>query len=207
MAAPLSGAKLFRLKCAFFAVCLYPVWRWVYLAMTDGLTANPAEFLIRSSGIWCLVLLLLSLSITPLRQLTGQSTWIRLRRMAGLFSLFYGLLHTFAWALWEQGLSLVLMWQDFLQRPFITIGVIALFFMLLLGVTSTNGWMRRLGRNWQRLHRLVYPAAVLVLVHFYLIRMGKNNFADVWIYSAVLVFLLGFRLVRYWQRTVLVQRQ
>ncbi|MCX5592163.1 sulfite oxidase heme-binding subunit YedZ [Alcaligenes endophyticus] len=207
MATPLGGTALKRLKCGFFIVCLYPVWRWFYLAWTDNLTANPPEFLIRSSGVWCLVLLFLSLSITPLRHLTGQSALIRLRRMAGLFSLFYGLLHTVAWSLWEQDLSLLLMWQDLIQRPFVTVGAVALLFMLLLGITSTHGWMRRLGRNWQRLHRLVYLAAILALLHFYLMRLGKNNFLDVWIYSAVLAVLFGMRIWWRWQRHASAQRE
>ncbi len=196
----LDARSMTRFKAIFFVLCLYPLVRWLYLAWEDSLTANPPEFLIRSSGIWCLVLLCVTLSITPLRRWTGQASLIRLRRMAGLFSLFYAVLHTFAWALWEQGLSWKLMWQDVCQRPFVAWGVVAVLLMLWLGITSTQAWMRRLGKNWQRLHRAVYGIALLSLWHFYLIRLGKNNFSEVWVYGAIIAVLLLLRVLWAWQR-------
>jgi sulfoxide reductase heme-binding subunit YedZ len=186
-----------RLKPWFFALCLYPLARWVWLGLDDGLTANPQEFLIRSSGIWALAALCLTLAITPLRRLLDLPALVRHRRMLGLFAFFYTVLHVWAWAYWERGWSLGSMWADILQRPFIAIGAIAALALLALAGTSTRGWVRRLGRQWQALHRLVYPAAILSVWHFWLIRTGKNNFFEPYVYGAVVAVLLLARVILY----------
>lgn len=183
-------------KPLLFIACLYPIGRWLWLGYSDGLGANPPEFLIRSSGIWALVLLVLTLVVTPLRRLLKQPALVRTRRMVGLFAFFYTCLHVLAWAYWERNGSLSLMWDDIVQRLFITIGVLATLPMLLLAVTSTHGWMRRLGRNWQRLHRVVYVVAALSVWHFWLMRAGKNDFTEPYVYGAVIIALLLARLVR-----------
>lgn len=183
-----------RFKPVVFALCLYPALRWIWLGFHDGLTANPPEFLIRSSGIWALVALCLTLSVSPLRRILRLPALIRLRRMLGLYSFFYTVLHVLAWAYWERGWSLGAMWQDIMQRPFVAIGTIAFAPMMALALTSTHGWMRRLGARWQALHRLIYPIAILSVWHFWLVRSGKNDFAQVLVYGAVLAALLGFRL-------------
>lgn len=177
-----------------FLLSLYPVFYWVWLGFNDGLTANPPEFLIRSSGIWALVALALTLAVTPLRRLMQQPALLRYRRMLGLFAFFYSALHVIAWAYWERGGSFAAMWQDILARPFITLGAIAMVPMLLMALTSTHGWIRRLGRGWQRLHYSIYPIAVLSVVHFWLIRAGKNNFFEPYVYASVFALLLLFRI-------------
>src|SRR5690606_34166668 len=145
-----------RAKPLVFLLGLYPLLRWVWLGFSDGLGANPPEFLIRSSGIWALVALGATLAVTPLRRLIAQPALVRLRRMLGLFAFFYTFLHLLGWAFWERSGSFALMWEDVVQRTFITVGMLAFIPMLALALTSTQGWMRRLGRSWQTLHRSVY---------------------------------------------------
>ena len=181
-----------------FILGLYPLALWTGLGLTDGLTANPPEYLIRSSGEWALVGLCLVLAASPLQKLLHLDFLLRHRRMVALYSFFYAGLHVLGWAFWEQGLLPAAMWSDIVNRLFITVGTVAVVLMVPLAFTSTRGWMRRLGRNWKRLHRLVYVVAGLELWHFWLVRAGKNNFDRVWVYIAVVALLLIFRLV--WQR-------
>lgn len=183
-----------RIKPLIFLLGLYPLLRWLVLGFTQGLGANPAEFLIRSSGIWALVALWLTLSITPLRRLLGQPALVRLRRMLGLFAFFYTSLHVLGWAWWDCGASLSAIWDDVLQRTFITLGMLAFVPMAVLAATSTQGWMRRLGRHWQTLHRTVYIIAALSVWHFWLMRAGKNDFFEPALYGWILTGLLLVRL-------------
>lgn len=188
-----------RFKPLLFLVCLLPLLRWFWLGFTGGLGANPPEFLIRSSGIWALVALMLVLSVTPLRRLMGQPALVTVRRMLGLYAFFYSLLHTLGWALWEANLSLSFMVEDIIGRTFITLGALAFVPMTLLAITSTRGWIRRLGRRWQRLHQSVYAIGILSVWHFWLMRTGKNDLAEPWVYAALLAALLLFRVVWYFR--------
>jgi sulfoxide reductase heme-binding subunit YedZ len=187
-------------KVALFVLCLYPVVRWFWLGASAGLTANPPEFLIRSSGIWALVLLCLTLCITPLRRLLNKPALVRYRRMLGLYAFFYTVLHVVAWGWWDRGGVWRAMWDDIGERTFILIGVVATVMLVPLALTSTQGWMRRLGRNWARLHTLVFPAAILSVWHFYLMRAGKNDFFEPNVYAAVLIALLGVRVAYRWHK-------
>ena len=195
MAARWTPQQVGRFKPVLFLAGLYPLIRWIWLGLHDGLSANPPEFLIRSSGIWALVALCLTLAVSPLRRYLGQPALLRCRRMLGLFAFFYTVLHVLAWAWWEMGWSVTAMWDDFMQRPFIAIGVMAVLPMVALAVTSTRGWMSRLGPRWHSLHRTIYAIAILSVWHFYLLRAGKNDFAEVYAYAAVLAVLLLLRLV------------
>ena len=189
-----TARQVGKFKPLIFLLLLYPLFRWVWLGLAGGLGANPPEFLIRSSGIWALVALGLTLSITPLRRIIDQPALVRTRRMLGLFAFFYTCLHLLGWALWERGWSLASMWDDVVQRTFITVGMIAFVPMLALALTSTRGWIHRLGRNWQRLHRSVYAIAALSVWHFWLVRAGKNDFFEPYVYGALLAVLLLVRL-------------
>ena len=195
-----TARHMARIKPLLFIVGLYPLLRWLWLGFHDGLTANPPEFLIRSSGLWALVALCLTLAVTPLRRWLNQPALVRCRRMLGLFSFFYAALHVMAWAYWEQGLLWSAMWHDIIQRTFIAVGVVAVLPMLALAITSTHGWMRRLGAGWQTLHRLVYAIAVLSVWHFWLVRAGKNDFAEVYIYAGITAALLLVRWLPAWLR-------
>lgn len=190
-----TAAQLARIKPIIFLLCLVPLLRWIWLGNQGQLTANPAQFLILSSGLWALVMLMLTLAVTPLRRIIKQPALIGLRRMLGLFSFFYTVLHIAGWAVWEHNGWLGLMWHDVINRTFITVGAIATVPLCALALTSTRGWMRRLGSRWQQLHRSIYLIAILSVWHFWLVRAGKNDFADVYAYGALLGILLGWRLV------------
>jgi sulfoxide reductase heme-binding subunit YedZ len=191
----LSAAAVGRFKPVLFLLGLFPLARWVWLGFNDGLTANPVEFLTRSAGTWTFVCLLVTLGITPLRRLAGQPALVRLRRMCGLFTFFYGLLHFLSWAGWDRGFDPASMLHDVGERPFITVGFAAFVLMSALAVTSTNAAMRRLGRRWQQLHRLVYLIGLLALLHLWWHKAGKHDFTQPVVYGSVLAVLLGWRLV------------
>lgn len=195
----LSVRTLDRAKIVLFAAGLFPLARWIWLTMQNDLTANPVEFLSRSSGTWTLVCLLVTLSVSPLRQWLQQPALLRWRRMCGLFTFFYASLHALAWAWWDQGFEWAPMLSDVWKRPFIMVGMAAFLTMSLLAITSTQGWMRRLGRRWQQLHRFIYAIALLGLLHYYWHKSGKNDFTTVTIYAAVMALLLGWRLWRLWR--------
>lgn len=186
--------QLARVKPLIFLLCLYPLLRWLWRGSQGDLTANPAQFLILSSGLWALVMLLATLGITPLRRMLDQPALIGLRRMLGLFSFFYTVLHIAGWAWWEHQLLADLIWQDVLNRTFITVGVLATLPLFALALTSTRGWMRRMGSRWQTLHRSIYLIALLSIWHFWLVRAGKNDFFEPYVYGGVLAVLLGLRL-------------
>lgn len=188
-------------KPALFLLALLPLAWLVFAAATDRLGANPAEALIRSGGDWTLRLLCLTLAATPLRQLTGWSALARFRRMLGLFTFFYALLHFLSYAWLDMGFDLTAIVADIAKRPFILVGTAALLLLLPLAATSFNRAIRALGaKRWQALHRLVYGIAGLALLHFFWMRAGKNDFGEVAVYAAVVAMLLGWR-VWHWLRT------
>lgn len=192
----LSPKFIDRAKIGLFLLGLYPLLRWIWLGFHQQLTANPIEFLTRSSGTWTLVCLLVTLSISPLRQLLSQPLLLRWRRMCGLFTFFYGSLHMLTWAGWDQGFSVTAMLTDIWKRPFILVGASAFTGLLLLAMTSTKGWMRRLGRHWQTLHRLIYLIAMLAILHYYWHKSGKSDFSTVLVYAVITAILLLWRVYR-----------
>ena len=190
-----------RLQAALFVVALLPLARLFYLGAAAGLGANPVEFVIRSLGTWALVALVVTLSITPLRLATGWAWPMRLRRMFGLFAFFYAALHLLAYLWLDQWFDMAAIWADVLKRPYITAGFVAMVLLVALAVTSSNGWVRRLGgRNWQRLHRLVYPIAVLAVVHFWWQKAAKNDVGEPLLYAVLIGLLLGVRALRWARR-------
>jgi methionine sulfoxide reductase heme-binding subunit len=184
-------------KPLLFVLCLLPLAWLVYGVLADQLGANPQEALIRSTGDWTLRFLCLTLTITPLRQWSGWSALARLRRMLGLYTFFYGVLHALAFAWLDMGLDIQLILADIAKRPFILVGTLALLTMLPLAATSFNAAIKRLGAaRWQALHRVVYATALLAILHFFWMRAGKNDFAEVAVYAGVIGVLLGWRLWR-----------
>lgn len=179
------------IKPIVFVLCLLPLLR---LGLLFGDAVNPIELLTRSTGTWALVGLLLTLSITPLRQITGWSWLQSLRRMLGLYAFFYAVLHFITYIWLDQFFDLSAIVQDIIKRPFITIGFAAFLLLIPLAVTSTNGWMRRLKRNWGRLHRLIYLIAPLAVIHY--VWLVKKDLTQPLLYAAVLVLLLGWRVWR-----------
>ena len=191
------------LKPTLFGLCLLPLAWLTFAAATDRLGANPAEALIRAGGDWTLRALCLTLAVTPLRQLTGWSALARLRRLFGLFTFFYGVLHFLSFAWLDMGFDIAAITRDIGKRPFILVGSTALLLMLPLAATSFNRAIRALGaRRWQRLHRLIYAVALLALLHFFWMRAGKNDFDEVFIYAAIIGVLFGWRIVQALRRRV-----
>ena len=187
-------------KPLLFVLALLPLAWLLDGAIANTLGANPAEALIRSTGDWTLRWLCLTLAVTPLRQLTGWHALARLRRMLGLFTFFYGVLHFLCFAWLDMGFDPEAILKDIPKRPFILVGTLALALMLPLAATSSNRAIRALGtKRWQALHRLVYATALLALLHFFWMRAAKNNFAEWSVYAALMAVLLGWRLWR-WQR-------
>lgn len=187
-------------RALLFAAALLPLARLVALGFTGGLGANPVEFVIRSLGTSALVMLVLTLSVSPLRWATGWAWPMRLRRMLGLFAFIYALLHFTAYLWLDLWFDWAAIWKDVVKRPYITVGFAALLLLVPLAVTSTHGWVRRLGgRNWQRLHRLVYPIAVLAVLHFWWQKAAKNDLAEPLLFALLVAALLGVRLLR-WAR-------
>jgi len=155
------------LKSAVWLLGLGPLlWMGIRFA-TDGLGANPIESVLHWAGRWTLILLLAGLSVTPLRRLSGWNRIIKVRRLLGLFAFFYACLHLFIYLGLDQGFAWSFIVEDVVERPFITVGAGAFLLLVPLAVTSTKGWIRRLGKRWRRLHRLVYLAASLGALHFY----------------------------------------
>ena len=184
-------------KPLVFVLCLLPLAWLVWGAATDQLGANPAEALIRGLGDWTLRFLCLALAVTPLRLHTRTPQLARYRRMLGLFVFFYACLHLLAYGWLDMGLQVADIGRDILKRPFILVGFAAWLLLVPLALTSTNGAVRRLGgKAWRALHRLVYVIAPLALLHFFWMRAGKNNFAEVAIYALILGGLLAWRVVR-----------
>ncbi len=196
--AALPASQFNRLRALLFAAALLPLARLFALGATGGLGANPVEFVTRSLGTWALVMLCVTLAITPLRWLTGWAWLVRLRRMAGLFCFFYATLHLTTYALLDHWLDLAAIWADIVKRPFITAGFAAFVLLLPLALTSTNGMVRRLGaKRWQQLHKLVYLIALIAILHYWWHKAGKNDFGEASVYAAVVGVLLGARLLRW----------
>ena len=189
---------LVAFKAALFALCLVPFARLLFIAYTDRLGANPIEFVIRSLGTWTLTLLLITLSITPLRRLTGWNSLIRVRRLLGLFVFFYACLHFLTYAGVDQSFDLSAILADVIKRPYITVGFTCLVLLIPLAVTSTNAMQRWLGgRRWQRLHRVVYLIAAGGVLHYF--QLVKKDITQPVLYGLVLGVLLGMRLWWRWQ--------
>ena len=182
-------------KPLVFVLCALPCAWLVWAALADKLGANPAEALVRATGDWSLRTLCLVLAVTPLRVLTGTPALARFRRMLGLWVFFYAALHFVCYAVLDQGLDVATIVRDVAKRPFILVGSLALVLLALLAATSTQRAMRALGgRRWQALHRAVYAVAALALLHFFWMRAGKRNFAEVAVYAVILGLLLGWRM-------------
>ena len=172
----------------------------VYATFNNLLGPNPAEALSRQTGDWTLRGLCLVLAITPLRVMLQAPGLLRLRRTVGVATFVYACVHLLCYAWFDQGFDLTDIWRDILKRPFIWLGFSAWVLMLPLAATSFNTAIRWLGgRRWQALHRLVYAAALLSVLHFFWMRTGKNDFAEVWVYAAILGVLMAWR-VWWWRQ-------
>jgi sulfoxide reductase heme-binding subunit YedZ len=182
-------------KPLVFVLSLLPFCWLAFGAITNRLGANPAQYLDRATGDWTLRFLCLTLAVTPLRVVAGLPPLARFRRMLGLFTYFYVVLHFFAYAWFDQGFDLTEVGKDIGKRPFIMVGFGAFMMLTPLAATSFNRAIKALGvKQWQALHRCVYLIAVLGILHFFWMRAGKRDFDQVFLYGAILAVLLGWRL-------------
>jgi methionine sulfoxide reductase heme-binding subunit len=181
-------------KPLVFVLCLLPFAWLAYGAFTDGLGANPAEYLIRATGDWTLRFICIVLAVTPLRVMTRTNALARFRRMLGLFAYFYVVVHLLSYSLFDMGFDIPEIAKDIAKRPFILVGFSAFVLLTPLAATSFNRAIRAMGaKRWQMLHKLVYVIAGLGLLHFFWMRAGKNDFAEVFVYAAIVALLLGWR--------------
>ena len=183
-------------KPLIFALCLSPAILVVTDAfeVTGDLGANPVEAIQDRFGIWGLRFIMITLLVTPLRQITGRSWLARFRRMLGLFAFFYALMHFLTWLLLDQGLLMSAIAEDITKRPFITLGFAAFLVLIAMAGTSTNGIRRRMGRHWQQLHYGIYLVGILGVWHFWW--QVKLDTSEPALYAAILAALLGYRLFR-----------
>ena len=179
------------LKRAIFAAALIPAAALIVDAFRGRLTANPIDYITDTTGDWALRLLMITLCITPIRRITGWNPIIQVRRMLGLFSFFYATLHFLTWSVLDWFFDFRQMGSDIVMRPFITLGMATFLMLLALAVTSTRASIRRLGRKWTQLHRLIYAASITALTHFWLV--GKVLLTEVTYWAVALSLLLGFR--------------
>jgi methionine sulfoxide reductase heme-binding subunit len=182
-------------KAAVFAACLLPLATLVWRTLEGDLGANPIEAVTLATGRWTLRLLLVTLAITPIRRVTGWNRLIAIRRMLGLFAFFYATLHFTIYLAIDQFFDWETIVEDVTKRPFITAGFAAFVLLIPLAATSTKGWIRRLGRRWQQLHRLIYVSAILAVIHF--IWKVKSDLRDPLFYATILAILLVAR-AGYW---------
>ena len=190
-------------KLILFAACLVPAALLAYRAFVTGdLGINPVETLTHETGQWALRLLLVTLAVTPVRRLTGWNRVIGFRRMLGLFAFFYAILHLSIWVVFDHYFTLSTMVEDIVKRPFITMGTLSLVLMLPLALTSTKWAIRKLGRRWQQLHRLVYLSAIAAVVHF--LWKEKVIIDETLMYAGILAALLLIRVAIAWRRRAAV---
>ncbi|HEY0906127.1 MAG TPA: protein-methionine-sulfoxide reductase heme-binding subunit MsrQ [Methylophilus sp.] len=188
-ASPQQFVRWFK-RLIWLGACL-PIARLFYLGLTDGLGANPVEFVERSTGTWGLVFLLLTLSMTPLKTLTQQAWWLALRRLLGLWMFAYACLHLWCYLWLDYQFDWQEISQDILKHPYVLVGVSALLLTLPLALTSNQAAIRKLKQRWKRLHQLVYLIAPLVLLHFWW--LVKKDLTEPIVYSLLFALLMGLR--------------
>jgi methionine sulfoxide reductase heme-binding subunit len=182
-----------RVRILTFSLCLIPFLVLVFKVFQSDLGPDPAKELALLTGEWAINFLLLALAMTPLRQLSGRVEFAQRRRMVGLFALFYASAHFMVWVVFLLGLRWGAIIEEVVERPYITVGFSSFLILVALGVTSPRAMVRRLGKNWRRLHRLVYVAGVLAVVH--LVWIVRTDLSQAFIYGVLLVVLLGWRVV------------
>ena len=197
MAKPKTSVPLIAAKTLVHALALTPLsilaWQFydVWQTGSDALGADPVAEIEHRTGLWALRLLMVALAITPLRQLTGKPVLIRFRRMVGLYAFFYACLHLTAYLTLDLRGYWTQIFEEIVKRPYITVGFVAWLLLVPLAITSTQGWIRRLGRNWGKLHKAVYAVGVLAVLHFWW--LVKSDIREPLLYAAILAVLLGWR--------------
>ncbi len=181
-------------KIVIFINSLIPLALLGWDAFRGNLGANPIEYFLRTTGVLTLIFLLITLLITPLRKLYGWNQLIKFRRMLGLYAFFYAFLHLVTYSVFDKSFNLTAIVEDVWNRPFIAFGMAAFVLLIPLAVTSTNAMIKRLGKNWQKLHRLTYFAAIGGIIHFFMIQ--KSDYFYPIIFGLILAILLGYRIYK-----------
>lgn len=193
-----NPARTGWLKPAVFGAALLPLAWLIWRIAANDLGPDPAQELAISTGEWTLRFLLITLSLTPLRHITGRIEFVRIRRMVGLFALFHAAIHFTVWMSLLLGFRWFAIGEELLERPYISIGFLALLILIALGITSPRAMVRRMGKNWKRLHRLIYVAAILAIVH--LTWILRTDVGEAVLYGSILALLLAYRLYRRFAR-------
>ena len=195
----MSKRPLVALKVLVWILCVAPIAIWVYQGFHSQLGANPVDRIQNQTGLVTIRLLMLTLAITPLRRITGWNWTIKFRRLVGLFTFIYAFIHLLVYSVADNQLDIAAIVKDVGKRPFILLGMLGFLALVPLTITSTTGWIRRLGgMNWNRLHKLIYFTGVMAVIHFWL-RVKKDH-SEPALYVAILVVLLGMRLI-FWVRS------
>ena len=195
-------------KVVVFVLCLLPFCWLFYGALANQLGANPAEALIRATGDWTLRFVCIVLAVTPLRVITSTPALARFRRMLGLFVYFYVVIHLLSYSWFDMSFDVADIAKDIAKRPFILVGFLAFLLLTPLAATSFNAAIKFMGaKRWQLLHKLLYAISGLGLLHFFWMRAGKNNFAEVFVYAAIIALLLGWRVHQYLKKKRSVAQQ
>lgn len=187
-----SKKQISRIKAFVFLLCLVPLSRLIWLGFQDDLSANPIEFIERSTGFWALFILLATLTLTPIRLITGRTWQIQLRRMLGLFMFFYACLHVTIYVWLDFSFVWTDITKDIIKHPRILVGFAAFVLAIPLAITSSNAMVRRLRERWKQLHQLVYFIAILGVVHFWW--LVKKDIREPLLYASILVVLLAIRI-------------
>jgi sulfoxide reductase heme-binding subunit YedZ len=195
----MSKRTLVILKILVWILCLAPIAIWTYQGFHAQLGANPVDRIQNKTGLVTIRLLMLTLAITPLRRITGWNWTIKFRRLLGLFTFFYAFIHLLVYSVADHQLNFAEIFKDVEKRPFILLGMLGFLAMVPLAITSTAGWIRRMGgKNWNRLHKLIYLTGVVGVIHFWL--RVKRDHSEPALYVSILVLLLGLRLL-FWVRS------
>lgn len=195
----MTAGQIKLLKLAIYLACLLPLSWLIYAALMSELGANPIEVVTRRLGEWGLQLLLVTLCMTPLRDVLNSAWPIKIRRLLGLFAFFFIALHLFSYLWLDQFFDWSEIWHDILKRPFITFGMLSVIGLLPLVVTSNRFSQRRLGGKWKRLHQLVYPVSILAVLHFFW--LVKADTLRPVVFALCLTFLLVYRWYKHWSKT------
>ena len=188
--------KITLIKSAVFIACLLPLGLIVFDGFQNNLTADPIEEILHRTGIWTLRILLVTLAMTPLRILTGSAVFIRVRRMLGLFTFFYASLHLTVYTWLDLGLDWSHLFEDVIERPYITVGMLAWLLMLPMAITSNRAMIRKMGQSWKRLHQAIYVVIGLGCLHF--IWLVKSDITEPLIYTGIGLSLLLFRIAHHY---------
>jgi len=196
------------LKPIVFSVSLLPALLLAVAAFQGRLGVNPVETINHVSGEWALRFLCITLAVTPLRKLTGWAFVMPLRRMLGLYSFFYAVIHVSTYLVFDLNLNLLALGRAIIKHNYILLGMAAFIILAALAATSTNGMIRRLGgARWRALHRLVYAAGLLAVLHFYWFKLGKNDTGEALIYGVILGVLLGYRVLDHFGKAPRLKRR